>query len=136
MARVRPLAIAITSGDSRSLSRQIADSIRLKISSGELAVDDRLPSVRGLAQQLRVNPNTISKAFAQLISEGWVASTAGLGLFVSGGKSQLNRAEQNRRLDMAVDHFVNEVVALRFPPDDALARVADAFDALQARRSA
>jgi DNA-binding transcriptional regulator YhcF (GntR family) len=136
MPRVKPLAIAITTGDTRSVFRQVVDSIRLKISSGELGVGDRLPSVRGLALQLGINPNTISKAYAQLISEGWAVSTAGLGLFVASGENQLNRAEQERRLEMTIDHFVSEVVALRYPPDEALARAADAFEALRSRKSA
>jgi GntR family transcriptional regulator len=136
MARVVPLSIQIVTGDNRSISRQVVDAIRLKISAGDLAVGDRLPSVRGLAQQLGANPNTISKAFAQLIAEGWLVSSAGLGLFVAGGAGHLSRAEQERRLTMAVDQFVNEVVALRYPPDAALQQVASVFEEIEQRRRA
>ena len=136
MPRVRPLSIAITPGDSRSIARQVTDAIRLKITAGDLDVGDKLPSVRGLAQQLRVNPNTISKAYAELTNEGWVVSSAGLGLFVARAQSPLSRVEQNRRLDMAVERFVGEAVALRVAPDAALERAAASFETLLGRKSA
>jgi GntR family transcriptional regulator len=136
MPRVTPLAIAVATGDSRSIARQIVDAIRLKISTAELAVDDKLPSVRGLAQQLGVNPNTVSKAYARLIAEGWLTSRAGLGLFVAVRREQLNSAERERRLAVAVDRFVSEVVAIRYPPGEAIGRVTDALEALDLRKSA
>jgi GntR family transcriptional regulator len=136
MPRVAPLAITIAPGDSRSIARQIIDAIRLQISTGALAVEDKVPSVRGMAQQLGVNPNTVSKAYAQLTAEGWLISRAGLGLFVAERREQLNASERNRRLDAAVDQFVNEVIAIRYPPEAAVRRVADALDALDLRKSA
>ena len=62
MMRVQPLLIQIATGDSRSISKQIVDSIRMKIATGELLPGGQIPSVRGLAQQLRINPNTVAKA--------------------------------------------------------------------------
>jgi GntR family transcriptional regulator len=136
MTRIKPLAINVVAGDTRSISRQLVDAIRLRIDAGELAVGDKLPSVRGMAQQLRVNPNTISKAYAQLTSEGWLTASPGLGLFVASATKHLHREEQERRIGMAVDQFVAEVVALRYPPDDALERVGEALGRLGERRSA
>lgn len=136
MARVKPLIINIATGDSRPIARQIVDSIRFQISTGDLATDDKLPSVRGLAQQLGVNPNTISKAYAQLVAEGWLSSRAGLGLFVAVRREQLNQGERERRLATAVDQFVNEVVAIRCSPSEAVDRVVDALESLDARKSA
>ena len=136
MSRVVPLALSIVPGDSRSIAGQIVDAIRRQIAAGDLAVGDKLPSVRGLAQQLAVNPNTVSKAYSELVSGGWLHSQAGLGLFVAAQRNQLSVSERNRRLDAAVDRFVNEVVAIRTSPEDAVKRVAEAFDGLSLRRSA
>lgn len=136
MPRTIPLAIAVNPGDSRSIAGQIVDAVRRKISSGELAVGDQLPSVRGLAQQLAVNPNTVSKAYGELVTGGWLVSRAGLGLYVAAQRDQLSAEERDRRLDAAVDRFVNEVVAIRCNPDDAIGRVATALDALPVRQSA
>ena len=55
----------------------------MKIATGELAPGDQLPSVRGLAQQLTINPNTVAKAYAELTAEGWLESRQGLGLYVA-----------------------------------------------------
>lgn len=136
MPRTTPLAIVIATGDTRPIAHQIVDAIRLKISTGELSVDDKLPSVRGLAQQLGVNPNTVSKAYAQLTAEGWLLSRAGLGLFVATGRERLNDAERERRIDVAVDRYVSEVVATRYDPEAAAKKVWDALDALNLKKSA
>lgn len=136
MTRISPVAITITTGDPRPIARQIVDAIRRQISVEELPVGSKLPSVRGLAQQLAINPNTVSKAYAALTSEGWLEARAGLGLFVSARREQLSAAERERRLGEAVDRFVGEVIAIRCPADEAVAAVAEALDALSLARSA
>ena len=70
MARTQALMIQIATGDPRPISKQIVDAIRMKIATAELARGDQLPSVRGLAQQLTINPNTVAKAYAELVNEG------------------------------------------------------------------
>ena len=136
MSRSVPLAIAVAPGDPRSLAGQIVDSIRRKVTAGELAVGDKLPSVRGLAQQLAINPNTVSKAYGELAAGGWLQPRAGLGLYVAAQRAQLSAAERDRRLDAAVDRFVNEVVAIRCSPDEATQRVSQVLDGLSLRQSA
>lgn len=136
MHRSVPLAISVSPGESRSLAGQIVDSIRSKISAGELAVGDKLPSVRGLAQQLALNPNTVSKAYSELVAGGWLQAQAGLGLYVAAQREQLSTAERDRRLDAAVDRFVNEVIAIRCNPEDAARRVSETLDGLALRQSA
>lgn len=136
MSRSAPLAIAVAPGDSRSLAGQIVDAIRRKVTAGELAVGEKLPSVRGLAQQLAINPNTVAKAYAELVAGGWLQSQAGLGLFVAAQRNQLCADERDRRLDAAVDRFVNEVVAIRCDPEGAAQRVTEALHGLSLRKSA
>ena len=58
MARTQALMLKIVTGDPRPISRQIVDGVRMKIATGELELGRQLPSVRGLAQQLMINPNT------------------------------------------------------------------------------
>ena len=62
MSRRTPLMLNIATGDTRPINRQIVDGVRRLIASGELPVGAALPSVRGLAQQLSINPNTVAKA--------------------------------------------------------------------------
>lgn len=136
MARTSPLMIQVATGDPRPIGRQIVDAVRMKIATGELSHGDQLPSVRGLAQQLTINPNTVAKAYAELTGEGWLESRQGTGLFVAASRQRLSDAERGRRLDDAIGRFVNDVIPLGFPPDEVQARVADEFRQLVPRKSA
>ena len=136
MARTRALMIQIATGDPRPIGKQIVDAVRMKIATAELATGDQLPSVRGLAQQLTINPNTVAKAYAELAAEGWLESRQGLGLYVAPPRQRLSDDERDRRLDEAIQRFVNEVAALDFPPDLALARLDRELRVLAPRKSA
>lgn len=136
MARTSPLMIQVATGDPRPIGRQIVDAVRMKIATGELSHGDQLPSVRGLAQQLMINPNTVAKAYAELTTEGWLESRQGTGLFVAVPRQRLSDAERGRRLDDAVGRFVNDVIPLGFPPDEVEARIAHEFRQLVPRKTA
>ncbi|QNN47388.1 GntR family transcriptional regulator [Thermomonas brevis] len=136
MARTSPLMIQVATGDPRPIGRQIVDAVRMKIATGELIQGDQLPSVRGLAQQLMINPNTVAKAYAELTTEGWLESRQGTGLFVAAPRQRLSDAERERRLDDAIGRFVNDVIPLGFPPDEVQDRVAHEFRQLVPRKTA
>ena len=70
--------------DARPIYTQIADNFRSQIRSGILQHGDKLPSVRELASQLAINPNTIQRAYRELEMEGTIASVPGKGSFVCG----------------------------------------------------
>ncbi len=124
MSRRAPLMLQIVTGDPRPIIRQITDGIKRLVAGGDLKPGDALPSVRGLAQQLAINPNTVAKAYAELAMEGWLLSRAGLGLFVAEQRQRLSDAERERRLIDAVDRFVGDVIGLDYPSDTILDRVA------------
>ncbi|HEY5801468.1 MAG TPA: GntR family transcriptional regulator [Burkholderiaceae bacterium] len=134
MSRRAPLMLQIATGDPRPINRQIVDGVRRLIASGELAVGAALPSVRGLAQQLTVNPNTVAKAYSELTAEGWLDARAGLGLFVATPRQRLSDEERGRRLDDAVQRFVGDVIALDYPPATIAARVEAELDALSPKK--
>ena len=136
MARTQPLMIQIATGDPRPIGKQITDAVRMKVATGELAPGDQLPSVRGLAQQLTVNPNTVAKAYAELTTEGWLESRQGLGLYVATPRQRLSQAERDRRLDEGIQRFVHEVAALDYPPERALTRLERALRVLAPKKSA
>ena len=70
--------------DARPIYAQICDGFRDQICAGILRPGDKLPSVRELATQLTINPNTIQRAYRELELQGWVESEAGRGSFVCG----------------------------------------------------
>ena len=136
MVRTRPLMIQIATGDPRPIGRQIVDAVRMKIATGELDAGDQLPSVRGLAQQLTINPNTVARAYAELATEGWLESRQGMGLYVAARRQRLSEGERERRLTEAIDRFAHDVIPLGFPPEQVQQRVADAFQYLTPRKTA
>ena len=80
--------IALDYRDSRPLYQQVKDSLRRMMLTGLLEPDEKLPSVRSLATQLAINPNTIQRAYAELETEGYIYSVAGRGSFVSTGDGE------------------------------------------------
>lgn len=86
--------IAINYRDPRPIYEQIQAELRRLMLTGALPPGSRLPSVRELAGQLAINPNTIQRAYRELESEGYILSVAGKGSFVA----QVDRlAEQQKK---------------------------------------
>ena len=69
--------------DSRPIYEQIKDGLRKLIVSGALRPDEKLPSVRAMAPDLAINPNTIHRAYGELESEGYIYSVPGKGSFAA-----------------------------------------------------
>ena len=68
--------------DARPIYSQIIDGFREQISEGILKPGEKLPSVRDLAAELAINPNTIQRAYRELELQGWIATVPGKGCFV------------------------------------------------------
>ena len=88
--------------DARPIYTQIVDGFRAQISGGILQNGDRLPSVRELASQLTINPNTIQRAYRELEMGGWIASVHGKGSFVCGVPSEAVFPDELAAFDRAV----------------------------------
>ncbi len=87
--------ISLNYRDSRPIYEQIKDGLRKLIVTGAMAPDEKLPSVRALATQLSINPNTIQRAYNELEGEGYIYSVPGKGSFASGntGADEARKAE-------------------------------------------
>ena len=97
--------------DSRPIYQQVKDGLRRLVVTGVLAQGDQIPSVRQLATQLAINPNTIARAYAELEAEGFIYSVGGKGTFVaeSGGESG---AARRRDLASRAAELIRELRAL------------------------
>ena len=99
------IVIANTSG--QPIYEQIATQIRAAILAGELAEGEQLPSIRGLARDLRVSVITTTRAYSDLAAEGFIANVQGKGAFVLPRDSDLVRehivSEVERHLGAAID---------------------------------
>lgn len=86
--------------------RQIVDQIRCGIASGRLLPGEQLPTVRDLAVQLQVNPNTVRKAYSDLELLGTLDTQQGTGTFVSHQQIEIGDAEKRRMLRQICDELV------------------------------
>mgnify|MGYP000969305124 CR=1 FL=1 len=85
--------ISLNYRDSRPIYEQIRDGLRKLIVTGALSADEKLPSVRALAAQLAINPNTIQRAYNELEGEGYIYSVPGKGSFAAAFADSARRAE-------------------------------------------
>lgn len=112
------LDLQISTGSNVPIYRQIVDQVRSAVASGRLSVGDRLPSVRALAERLVVNPNTVAKAFQDLLQDGVIESRHGLGAFVAKRRAIYTKAERSRRLEAALETFLSEAIVLDFTAEE------------------
>ena len=99
--------------DSRPIYEQVKDSLRRLMVTGVLAPGDKLPSVRSMASQLSINPNTIQRAYRALEQEGYIVSVPGKGSFVCDG-DQASRARRQELLER-FEKMVKEMEQLGIP---------------------
>ena len=97
--------ISLNYRDSRPIYEQIKDGLRKLIVTGAMAPDEKLPSVRSLATQLSINPNTIQRAYNELENEGYIYSVPGKGSFAAGNAG----ADEARKQELLTK--VKELVA-------------------------
>lgn len=100
--------------------RQIIDQVRGALASGALATGDQLPTVRQLAVDLAINPNTVVRAYRELEFGGLLETHQGTGTFISTKKIPLADAERERQLSQIVADAVARAGAAGFTIDDLL----------------
>jgi GntR family transcriptional regulator len=126
----------IDARDPTPLHAQLGRAIRFAIATGRLSVGDRLPTVRQLAVDLRINANTVAKVYTELERTGIVETRRGVGTFVRTrgaptGASAVGRVvgdERESRLQALAQRFLADAHALGFTPEEALERLAGLVD--------
>jgi GntR family transcriptional regulator len=98
----------IDNASDRAVYLQIIDQVKRDIALGRLAKEERLPTVRQLAQQLAINPNTIAKAYRQLEQEGIIVTRSGAGAFIANLDSLLSKAVRRRLICDELERIVVE----------------------------
>ena len=108
--------LKIDAGSAVPVYEQLKRQIKLKVISGKYQPDSKLPSIRQLASELKINPNTIAKVYRQLERENILYSKSGSGFFVKKELDELNKA-RTKLLNEFTDEFISKVVELGFSPD-------------------
>jgi GntR family transcriptional regulator len=102
------MQIRIDNASDRPVYQQIIDQVKRDIAMGRLIKDEKLPTVRQLAGQLAINPNTIAKAYRQLEQEGIITTRPGSGAFVANLDSNLNRTVRRKLISEQLERIVVE----------------------------
>src|SRR5690242_13698535 len=100
--------------------RQIIDQVRAGIAAGALGRGDQLPTVRQLAVDLSINPNTVIRAYRELEIRGVLETQQGTGTFISHQKPQRDDADRQRRLTQLVGEFIARAGSAGYTVDDLL----------------
>ncbi|HPK66543.1 MAG TPA: GntR family transcriptional regulator [Thermoanaerobaculia bacterium] len=122
--------LVVDPSDPRPIWRQIEEGVRLAIARRELAPGDAVPSVRELARLLRVNPNTVARAYQRLGEAGVFEVRRGEGTYVASAVPGVAKAERRKGLQEAAQRFAETAARLSAGREEALEAVAGALDGL------
>jgi GntR family transcriptional regulator len=115
------MMININFRDSRPIYEQVKTTLRKLIVSGAMSPDEKLPSVRELASQLVINPNTIQRAYRELEQESYIISIPGKGSYAN-LSAQVDEGRKKELLT-AMDEIVAELLYLGVTPDELDRRI-------------
>jgi DNA-binding transcriptional regulator YhcF (GntR family) len=103
--------------------RQIVDQVRSGMASGALAAGDQLPTVRQLAVDLEINPNTVMRSYRELELGGFLETQQGTGTFIANKKVERNSAERERLLSQIAGESAARAGAAGFNVEDLIDRL-------------
>lgn len=110
---------------------QIESQIKQAIAAQAVRQDDPLPPVRKLAAELRINPNTVARAYQNLERDGVIRTVQGGGCYVNGQASRLLKPEKIRRLKPLATQLAVEATQLMLPREDTVRLLEDSLNELE-----
>jgi DNA-binding transcriptional regulator YhcF (GntR family) len=114
--------------------RQLIDQVRAGIASGTLSAGDQLPTVRQLAVDLQINPNTVMRAYRELELGGLLETHQGTGTFISDRKPEKQSAERDRQLVQMAAEFAARAGAAGFTLEELMDRLREMLPTPAQRR--
>jgi len=114
--------------------RQLIDQVRGGIASGTLCAGDQLPTVRQLAVDLAINPNTVMRAYRELELGGLLETHQGTGTFIANRRMEGKSAERERQLTQMAGEFAARAGAGGFSLEDLIERLRDLLPSPTQRR--
>lgn len=100
--------------------RQIIQQVEYNMSLGNLKAGDKLPTVRSLAVELKINPNTVAKAYNELEIRGLVNTQVGFGTFIADKKIEISEIEKKKKIDMLCSDFILKLNEIGIDKEEAI----------------
>jgi GntR family transcriptional regulator len=114
---------------------QVVDQVKAAAASGAVQPGDPLPSIRPLAEELRVNRNTVAKAYAELESQGVIETIAGKGCFVRANHSPYRKEVRQKLVAEKIDDAVVQAHHLQVEKTEFLRLAEERFDVFHTKRA-
>ncbi|GDY07888.1 GntR family transcriptional regulator [Planctomycetia bacterium] len=133
--RDNAVQIHISPNDGVAIYQQIVNQIKYLVASGRLSAGEELSPIRGLAEQLLINPNTVARAYRELEMAGIVEKRSTAGTYVSDQGSPLARRERLKILTDRIDQLLAEAQHLAIPQQDVVKLVQQRHAAMQSTRN-
>lgn len=115
---------------------QVVDQIKAAAASGAMQAGEPLPSIRPLAEDLRVNRNTIAKAYTELENQGIIETIPGKGCFVKPNNSPLKKEIRRKLLTEEIDQVVVQAHHFQLSPEEFLELVQERLNAMEKKKRA
>jgi GntR family transcriptional regulator len=113
---------------------QVVDQIKAAAASGTLRTGEPLPSIRPLAEDLRVNRNTIAKAYTELESQGVIETIPGKGCFIKPNNSPLKKEVRRKLLTEEIDQLIVQAHHLQIPPAEFVNLIRERLELMEERQ--
>jgi GntR family transcriptional regulator len=130
----RPFSFRLDLGSGVPVYRQIIDQVLGGIAAGTLVPGAQLPTVRQVAVDLSINPNTVVRAYRELEIRGVLETQQGTGTFISRQKVERDEVERSRQLNQIVNEFISRAGAAGFTIQDLLEQLRDVATDTDKRR--
>jgi GntR family transcriptional regulator len=129
------LVFSVSPASDVPIYRQVIQHVYRAVALGHLKAGEQLPAVRTLAENLIINPNTVARAYQELIRDGLAESRSGVGVFISERRPIFSKEERSRRLGQSVEQLVHEAKILDFSLSDAQAALEKQWRTLYPEKS-
>jgi GntR family transcriptional regulator len=134
MTKAAPFLFRLDARSGVPVYRQLIDQIQGGIASGALASGDQIPTVRQVAVDLEINPNTVLRAYRELEIRGVLETQQGTGTFISNRKAAPDDAERGRQLEQLVGEFVARAGGGGFTVQELIERLRERLPEQEKRR--
>jgi len=130
----RAMMLQVNFKSGKPVYLQVVDQIKSAAASGALQAGEPLPSIRPLAEELRVNRNTIAKAYTELESQGVIETLPGKGCFLKPNNSPLKKDVRRKLLTEEIDQAIVQAHHLQVPRGEFIELVRERLDALEEKK--
>jgi GntR family transcriptional regulator len=114
--------------------RQLIDQVQGGIAAGALVIGDQLPTVRQVAVDLVINPNTVSRAYREMEIRGTVDTQQGSGTFIADKKIEYSKGERERQLGQLVGEFVSRAGSAGFTVEQLVSALREFSSEVEPKR--